>query len=153
MAALNTPLLHRREDWESGEPPESVKKAQAAIARADHLLIVYPLWLGSMPAVLKGFLEQVFRPGFAIGKSEGRGMWTKRLAGKSARIVVTMGMPALVYRWYFLAHSLKSFERNILRFCGIRPVGESLVGGVENIGPAKRAAWIERMRTYGRHAG
>jgi putative NADPH-quinone reductase len=48
-------------------------------------------------------------------------MWRKLLKGKSARIVVTMGMPTLFYRWYFRVHSLKNLERNILAFCGIRP--------------------------------
>jgi putative NADPH-quinone reductase len=77
-------------------------------------------------------------------------MWPGLLVGKSARIVVTMGMPAFVYRWYFLAHSLRSLERNILRFCGIGPIRETLFGMVEGVSPAKRAAWLEKMRAFGR---
>ena len=50
------------------------------------------------------------------------GMGEKLLGGRSARVVVTMGMPALVYRWYFRAHSVKSLERNILGFVGIAPI-------------------------------
>jgi putative NADPH-quinone reductase len=60
----------------------------------------FPLWLASMPALLKGFFEQALRPGFALGPTEPGRMWKKLLKGRSARIVVTMGMPALVYRWY-----------------------------------------------------
>ena len=76
-------------------------------------------------------------------------MWKPGLKNKSARIVVTMGMPALVYRWYFGAHSLKSLERNILGFCGIGPIRESLVGMVD--GPARRRErWLTRMRALGR---
>jgi putative NADPH-quinone reductase len=63
-----------------------------------------------------------------------------------------MGMPALVYRWYFGAHSLKSLERNILGFCGIRPIRESLFGMVEAAGDAKRRRWLATMRTHGRRA-
>ena len=94
------------------------------MAWAEHLVFVYPLWLGTMPALLKAFLEQSFRPGFAMGKSyEGKSYegkfyegkaWSRRLSGRSARIVVTMGMPALLYRWYFGAHGLKSIEQGIL---------------------------------------
>lgn len=77
-------------------------------------------------------------------------MGKKLLKGKSARIVVTMGMPAWMYRWYFGAHSLKSLERNILGFCGIGPIRETLVGLVESSGDAKHQKWLRRMRELGR---
>lgn len=149
VASLDFPLLRRKEDWEDETPPEMIRQAQEMIGWADHLLIIYPLWLGSMPAILKAFLEQVFRPGFAISKSGTGKSWKKLLSGKSARIVVTMGMPAILYRWYFLAHSLKSLERNILGFCGIGPIRENLIGLVENQNGAKREKWLGRMRALG----
>ncbi len=152
VAALDFPLLRRKEDWQHGEPPEVIRLAQDSIARADHLVILYPLWLGTMPALLKAFLEQVLRPGFAIGEAQSAKQWDKRLTGKSARVVVTMGMPALFYRWYFRAHSLKSLERNILRFCGIAPIKESLIGLVESPNGARREKWLAKMRELGRRA-
>ncbi|MCW5771131.1 MAG: NAD(P)H-dependent oxidoreductase, partial [Rhodospirillaceae bacterium] len=129
--------------------PTALAPAQAAIGAADHLVIVYPLWLGTMPAILKAFLEQVFRPGFAFSAGEGGGWPRRKLKGKSARVVVTMGMPAFVYRWYFGAHGLKSLERNILAFAGIGPISESLFGMVEAVSAAKRRGWIEAMRRLG----
>lgn len=75
-----------------------------------------------MPALLKAFLEQVLRPDFEFGKGAQTRLPARLLKGKSARVVVTLGMPALVYRWYFGAHSLKSLQRNVLGLCGIRPV-------------------------------
>jgi putative NADPH-quinone reductase len=71
------------------------------------------------------------------------------LKGRSARIVITMGMPAFIYRWYFGAHSLKSLERNVLKFCGVGPVRETLIGMVEAGDDAKRRAWLTRMRALG----
>ncbi len=65
---------------------------------AEHLLLFFPLWLGEMPALLKGFLEQVARPGFAFPRDGKNPLTQKVLAGRSARVVVTMGMPALMYR-------------------------------------------------------
>jgi putative NADPH-quinone reductase len=62
-AELEFPLLRTKEDFETGSLPAYLQPAQDAIDEADHLVLVYPLWLGSMPALLKGFLEQVFRPG------------------------------------------------------------------------------------------
>ena len=76
----------------------------------------------------------------------------KLLTGKSARIIVTMGMPALFYRWYFRAHSLKSLERNILAFCGFQPIRASVVGMVEATGQARRGTWLARMQKFGERA-
>lgn len=147
VAALDFSPLRTREEWE-GPPAEAIRQAQETIAWAEHLVIIYPLWLGSMPALLKAFLEQVMRPGFAIARPEEGGMRRKLLAGRSAHVVVTMGMPALVYRWYFRAHSLKTLERNILRFCGISPVRVTLIGAVEGRA-AHRARWLARMGELG----
>ena len=124
-----------------------------ASAPAEHLVIVHPLWLGAMPALLKGFLEQALRPGFALDPEPGATGWGKRLTGRSARIVVTMGMPALVYRWFFRAHSLKSLERNILKFVGIKPVRETLIGMVGAMDERKAGRWLDKMRALGRAGG
>lgn len=68
-----------------------------------------------MPAVLKAFLEQLLRPGFAYHIDKGQVQ--KLLAGKSARVIVTMVMPAIIYRWYF-AHMA-------LRPCSVASLGLS----------------------------
>jgi putative NADPH-quinone reductase len=149
IADTEVPVLRSAQNWESGEPEPAIRQCQQAIGWADHLVVIYPLWLGSMPALSKGFFEQVFRPGFAISHDRMR-PWPGLLKGKSARIIVTMGMPAWLYRWYFLAHSLKSLERNILRFSGIKPVRETLIGGVEAGGQSARTRWLESVRALGR---
>ena len=147
MATLDFPTLRTKEDFEVGVPPHSIREAQAVIRWADHLVMVYPLWLGGMPALLKAFLEQVFRPGFAMAYEAGR-MPKKLLTGKSARIVVTMGMPAFVYRWYFGAHGVKSLKRSILQFAGIMPIRDTLIG-MEGGDEAKRERWLDKMQSLG----
>ncbi len=149
VAALDFPILRTKEEFEKGPVPDSIRPAQETISWADHLVMLYPLWLGTMPALLKGFLEQAFRPGFAFTPAKPGRMWQKQLTGKSARIVVTMGMPAFVYRWVFLAHSLRSLERNILGFSGIGPIKASLIGTVEGMNEAHRAGWLDTMRALG----
>lgn len=156
VAALDFPLLRSQQDWEHGPLPPSLAPAQADIAWAQHLVLLFPLWLGDMPALLKGFLEQVARPGFAF-KGQGPApegeasnpFQHKGLVGRSARIVVTMGMPALVYRWYFRAHSVKSLERNILGFVGIAPIEHTLIGGVGTLGAASAKTWLTRLSRLG----
>jgi putative NADPH-quinone reductase len=149
VAALEIPPLHSRTEWEQ-PPSEAIHAAQDSIAWADHLLILYPLWLGDLPAVLKGFWEQVLRPGFAFGEVDGK--HRRLLTGKTAHIVVTMGMPGFVYRWFYRAHSLKSFERNVLAFVGIKPIRSTVIGTVEG-SSEDRMAWLEKMEEWGREAG
>lgn len=147
VAALDFPLLRSKHEWEHGPVPPALVPAQQAVAWAEHLVFFFPLWLGGMPARLKGFLEQIARPGFALSQGDG-GLPKKLLRGRSARLVVTMGMPALVYRWIFRAHSVKALERSILGFAGIAPVHESLIGMVEGP-PDSRERWLTRMARLG----
>ena len=152
VAELDFPLLRSQKEWRDGALPPALAPAQDAIRWADHLVFFFPLWLGGMPALLKGLLEQVARPGFAFGPESGNPMGRKLLKGRSARLVVTMGMPALVYRFYFRAHSLKALERNILGFVGIAPIRETLIGMVEAMDDAARGEWLDRLRVLGREA-
>ncbi len=148
-ATLDFPLLANAHEWEEGEVPPALAPVQRLIAEAQHIVIFYPLWLGDMPAILKAFLEQVARPGFALERKAKNPLHAGLLSGRSARVVVTMGMPALFYRWYFCAHSLKSLERNILNFVGISPVRKTLVGGAGKMDAAAVAGWRRRMQVLG----
>jgi len=147
VTRLNFGFLRSRAEWETGQPADDIQQAQEDIRWATHLVFVYPLWLGSMPALLKAFLEQVARPPLISLDGKGPG-----LRGKSARIIVTMGMPAALYRWYFGAHSVKSFKRNILGFVGVKPIRETLLGLVEAGGAKRKQAWLKRMEVLGRAA-
>jgi putative NADPH-quinone reductase len=149
VARLDFPLLRSQHEWEHGPLPAALQSAQDDIAWAQHVVLFFPLWLGDMPALLKGFLEQVARPGFAFRPGGGNPFARKGLAGRSARVVATMGMPALVYRWYFRAHSIKSLERNVLGFVGFSPVNETLIGMVDKLGEAGARKWQDKLRALG----
>ena len=148
VARLDFPILRSKKEWDAGTLPPALAAVQRDIAWADHLVLIFPLWLGDMPALVKGFLEQVARPGFAVGKPLEKG-GVKLLRGRSARVVVTMGMPALLYRWYYGAHAIRSLERNILRFAGVAPVHRSLIGLVEASDAGRRTRWLAALERLG----
>ncbi len=152
VADLAFPLLRSQSEYEKEEPVEAVRQVQHLMEWASHVVIFYPLWLGSMPALLKAFFEQVFRPGFAVDRDRSELVWHRRLSGRSARIVVTMGMPALVYRWWFRAHSLRSLQRNILEFLGFRRVRATIVGGAGSLSRAQCENWLATVRKLGQAA-
>jgi putative NADPH-quinone reductase len=147
VAALDFPLLRTQQDFESGALPPALVQPRDDMRWAQHWLFLFPLWHGTMPALFKGFLEHIFRPGFAMEYRE-KQFPRRLLAGRSARIVVTMGMPAALYRWYFGAFGVRSFERSMLSFAGIRPVRESLYG-LTFADANKRARWLDDMRKHG----
>ena len=130
---------------------DGLNAARDALVAADHIVFVFPLWLGTMPALVKAFLEQVMRPGVAFEYQE-NGLPKKLLEGRSARLVVTMGMPVAAYRWFFFEHGLKGLERNVLHFVGIKPIRESLFGMVASATESRRRGWLRRMKEMGRKA-
>ena len=148
IAQLDVPFLRSKADFEVGAVPDSLRPARDAIAQSEHLLILFPLWLGTVPALLKAFLEQLMRPGVAF-EYQAKGMPKKLLAGRSAHLVVTMGMPAMAYRWIYGAHGVRALERNILNFVGVKPVRKTFLGMVEAVGDSKRRGWLDRLREDG----
>ena len=152
VGSLEFDSVRNLADFEKGTPPPAIRRAQDDLLWAEHWVLAYPLWLGSMPGRFKSFVEQALRPNFAFGPRNGRGMPKKLLKGRSARIVVTMGMPALFYRPYYRSHSLKSLERNVLAFVGIAPVRASIVGLVDKLGADGRKRWLARMKYLGAKA-
>jgi putative NADPH-quinone reductase len=150
VAELDFPLLRSQKDFETGTVPSSLKPIQNDFLWAEHLVLFFPLWAGDMPALLKGFFEQIMRPSFS---GEHASFFDKKvLSGRTARVVVTMGMPAIVYRWYFRAHSIKSLERNMLGIVGIAPVHETLIGLTGNMKAADAEKWLSKLKRLGEAA-
>ncbi len=149
IGAMDFALVASADMFTSGATSKVIEEAQQAVLWADHLVIVYPLWLGGLPAKLKGFFEQTFRYGFALS-APGQKM-QGLLKGRSARMIVTMGMPALIFRWVFGAYGVRAVERGMLWISGFRPIRSLFIGGV---GGAKDFnPWLRKIEAMGRVAG
>jgi NAD(P)H dehydrogenase (quinone) len=143
------PVLH--EGFEQVQPLEKdLQAAHDAMLAADHLVIIFPLWLGAMPAILKGFLERVLQPEMVDAARQRK--FVKPLQGKSCRIIVTMGMPGFVYRWWFGAYAVKTLKRNILGFVGAGPIRTTVYGNIEGVTAERRQEWIGEVEEFGRGA-
>lgn len=149
VGELRFPLLHTVKAYLSGKVPESIRAAQKSIVWADHIVVLYPLWLGTLPARLKAFLEQVMRPGFGF-VARAAGQRPKRLlTGRSARIIVTRGMPALFGEVDRSARSIRSIASDVLGLCGVRPVRTMVIGGPDTLTAAERDKAQFDMRRLG----
>lgn len=147
LGVIDIPILRNPDDF-STAPGDAIRKAQDAVSRCHHLMVIYPLWLGAMPALTKAFFEQLSRNEFSIGAS-GKGWPRQMLKGRSARVVVTMGMPAAAYRMFFGAHGVKGFESGVLGMAGFKPVRETLIGGAGALKQNRADALFARMRRLG----
>jgi len=123
--------------------------AQEFIRWADHLVIVYPTWWGTMPAILKGFFDRVLLPGFAYQYRKDSSFWDKLLTGKSARLIVTMDTPAWYNRLIYWHAGHLLMKRNILGFCGIKPVRVTEIGPVNSSSEEQRRKWLEKVKLLG----
>jgi putative NADPH-quinone reductase len=140
------PILHEGYEEEQAAEPDIIE-AQERIRWADHLVFVYPLWEYMIPALLKGFLERTFTRGFAYLERDSQKKG-KLLAGKSARLIQTSGMPSFIYRFWYRAHGAKAL-RDMLGFCGIRPVRATYFGMIEAADDARRKHWLNKVKLLG----
>ena len=145
------PVLHG--GFQGGQPlEEDLAAAQEAILWAEHLVFVYPVWWGTMPALLKGFIDRVFLPGFAFKYRAGSPFWDRLLTGRTAELIVTMDSPPWYYRWITRQPGHRMMKKTVLEFCGVKPVGITSFGGVRRSSPEKREGWLARARALGKTA-
>lgn len=142
--------LSLREGYRADQPLEpDLARAQKLIADANHLVFVFPSWWASMPALLKGFIDRVFLPGFAFKYRKKSPLPEKLLTGKTARIMITMDAPGWYYRWFNRAPGLRLLKFATLEFCGIKPVRYSLFGMVRHAPEKRLQKYIEEARRIG----
>ncbi len=139
------PILHEGYATPQLLEPD-LERAQAAILAARHLVFVYPSWWGTYPALLKGFLDRTLLPGFAFKFQPGKSTWDKLLAGRSARLVVTMDWPVWGYWLLQGAPGRRAMSRATLGFCGVKPVRLTELSPVRGSDDAARAGFVARVR-------
>jgi 1,4-dihydroxy-2-naphthoate octaprenyltransferase len=144
LRSLEFDFNYRRQELEP-----AIKESQEAILWADHLVIVYPVWWGTMPALLKAWLDRSLLPGFAFSELECGG-WNGLLHGRSATLVATMDTPLWVFRWILGRPSVRALGDATLGFCGIAPVETLLFSPVRDSSAAKRGKWIAEATKRGR---
>ncbi len=124
-------------------------EAQSKIKWADHLVWIYPVWWGSVPALMKGFLDRVLLPGFAYNKRENSLWWDKCLTGKTARIICTLDQPAWYYRLFNGSPSHTMMKNLTLNFVGIKKVRITTIGPIRLSKEKYRAKWLQRVKGLG----
>ena len=137
---------------ENIEPEPDIAKAQELITWAEHLVWVYPTWWYTMPALMKSFIEQTFLSGFAFKYKKSTKMvkWDKNLEGKSASFISTMDAPPWYYKYFLGDPGYKTFK-NIMKFCGIKPIKRTYFGSVKVSDEKQRKQWLMKAEQLGKN--
>lgn len=143
------PILHNGYETIQELEPDLVR-AQELIGAADHIVVSFPVWWGAAPALLKGFFDRTFLPGWAFSFQDPWPLPKRLLRGRSAHAILTMDSPKLVYAAVYWGSAHRAVITGVLRFSGLSPVSHTTVSGVKFLPDALRAFHINRMERLGR---
>lgn len=145
------PVLRDGYDQSQNLEPDLLE-AQRQIHWAEHLVFVYPVWWGGFPALLKGFFDRVFLPGFAFRYRERSQAWDKLLNGRTADLLVTLDTQPWYFRWIYGAPAHRQMVRTILGACGVKTRRLSEFAPVRPSSEEQRQSWLRRAEQLGTRA-
>jgi len=123
--------------------------SQDILKWADHIVWIYPVWWGSVPAIMKGFLDRVLLPGFAFKKREGSLWWDKYFTGKTARLICTLDQPTWFYKWFNGSPSHKAMKKLTMNFIGVKSVKITSFGPLRLSKEEVRKKWLIKIEHLG----
>jgi len=149
LSALHfDPILHEGHHGVQELEPD-LRAAQESILWANHLVIVYPIWWGSVPALLKGFIDRTLNSGFAYRYHDDGPLWDKLLRGRSARLITTSDAPGWWIRFAYRNSDVAMMKHAVLEFCGVTPVRVTRFTRTRHRSDSERGEWIARARALG----
>ncbi|SDT26709.1 Putative NADPH-quinone reductase (modulator of drug activity B) [Pseudomonas asplenii] len=143
------PVLH--EGYRQVQPLEAdLLQAQTDITWAEHMAWVYPIWWGGIPALMKGFFDRTFLPGFAFRYRQGKAFPDQLLKGRTADLLVTMDTPPWYFKWVYRMPGLHQVRKTTLQFCGIRPMKTLMFGPLLGSSDLQRNTWLRQTEAIAR---
>lgn len=141
----------RYDHYSGSDVGEEIKNAQKDITWAEHIVFVHPVWWGSMPALLKCFIDMVFASGFAFRYKSGSAMPEQLLKGKTGHVITTMDTPFFIYKYFFGSPSINQLKDRTLKFCGVSPTKVTYFGPMQSSTDEKRGKFLEKVYNLGKN--
>jgi len=123
--------------------------AQKKLKWANHIVWVYPVWWGSVPAIMKGFLDRVLLPGYAFTKRENSVWWDKHFIGKTSRIICTLDQPNWYYKLIYKSPSHNAMKKLTMNFIGVKSVKITSIGPIRLSKEEFRKKWLLKVEKLG----
>lgn len=116
------------------------------IKQADHIVWLYPTWWGTVPSLLKGFIDRMFLPGFAYEYLNKSLFPEKLLDGKTSEIISTMDTPVWYYKLFYKDIGGRMLRKNIGAFCGLKNIRTTYLATIKGSTPDKRKIFLNRVK-------
>ena len=143
------PILHHGYKTIQALEPDLLK-LQDDFRWAEHIVIFYPNWWGTMPAILKGLFDRFYLPGFAFRFDENGLGWDKLLKGRTGRVVITMDSNPWLARILFGDNS-NEIKSAILGFAGV-DTSITKIGSIKKMSEKQKENCKEDMARLGARA-
>lgn len=144
------PILHKGYKEIQHLEPDLIA-LQEAITAADHVVIGYPNWWTTMPALLKGLFDRIWLPGFAFNFNKETKKIEKHLAGRTARVYVMSGSHSPFKTWWNYGDYTNEIQYGILEFAGLK-TQVTTYGPCERVDDACRTKWLSEVTAHGKAA-
>ncbi|MDA0148991.1 NAD(P)H-dependent oxidoreductase [Vibrio sp. LaRot3] len=118
---------------------------QDKIQWAEHIVIISPVWWGTIPAKFKGAIDRTFLPEFAFKYVEGKAFPQKLLTGRTSELIFTLDNPPFWYKYVKGNAIYKQLKTSILDFSGIKNTKATYFGPVINSTKEQRDNWLEKV--------
>ena len=148
LSTADVHQLHAHGPQDLGHLPVEVQSMIADVTWAEHLVFVHPVWWGTYPAALKGFIDRVFLSGVVFKYGKTGKSWDKFLTGRTARVLSTMDTPGFFDRLWFKSPSRNSLRRSLLWYCGVTKVRSATFTPVRGSTPEQRQKWLETVAAF-----
>lgn len=143
------PVLPAREIPEEGKLDAAIRKHCDDLATADGIVVIHPNWWGMPPAILKGWIDRVIRPGVAYCFREGdsgEGVPVGLLRAKTAIVFNTSNTPTYCEQSVFGDPLEALWKTCIFDLCGVKAFHRRMFGVMVTSTPEQRARWLDEVR-------
>jgi NAD(P)H dehydrogenase (quinone) len=144
------PVQPTGESGNTGSDDALVERHCAEIKAADLVLVFHPNWWSQPPAIVKGWIDRVFRLGTAYDYPEGAGyadVPKGLLTAKAALVFNTSNTPAERETQVFGDPLENLWRTSVFALCGVENVHRRMFTPMAASTPAQRADWLEEVRS------
>lgn len=137
------------ENSKDNELEASIVEFQEHLTWCEHVMFVYPLWWGFMPAKMKGLIDRAFLPQYAYAYDGKSALPQKLLKGRSVDVLVTSDTPYFYFKWLYRAGAFKIMRMQIFEFVGMKPVKLTMFSPLRHSSENKRKQWLKQAWKMG----